>query len=81
MERGAHRRHGVSPEEVEAIVCAARAPFPREIADEKVLVRGQLNSGAYLQVIFVLDPDDTLYVIHARPLNESEKRKFRRGRT
>lgn len=31
-----------------------------------------------IQVIYVVDPDDTLYVIHARPLTDREKRRFRR---
>ena len=33
---------------------------------------------AFLQVIFVVDPEETVYVIHARPLNEQEKRRLRR---
>jgi uncharacterized DUF497 family protein len=73
--------HGILPEEAEAIVQNARPPFPREIGRGKAIVRGQLSSGDYLQVIFVVDPDDTLYVVHARPLAESEKRKIRRGRS
>jgi hypothetical protein len=32
-----------------------------------------------LQVIFVLDDDDTVFVIHARPLTEQERRRHRRG--
>ena len=31
-----------------------------------------------LRVAFVLDPDDTIYIIHARSLTEREKRRFRR---
>jgi hypothetical protein len=31
-----------------------------------------------LQVIFVMDDDETIYVIHARPLTEREKRRHRR---
>jgi hypothetical protein len=31
-----------------------------------------------MQVIFVLDPDDTIFVIHARPLTDWEKRRYRR---
>jgi len=46
--------------------------------DEKWLVRGRGKGGRLLQVIFVLDEDDTIYVIHARPLTEKEKRKFRK---
>jgi hypothetical protein len=31
-------------------------------------------------VIYVLDPDETVYVIHARPLTDKEKHRYRRGR-
>jgi len=72
--------HGVTPEEAEALVRGAIPPYPRQVGDDKATVRGQLPSGEYLQVAFILDPDDTLYVIHARPLTESEKRQFRRSK-
>ena len=72
--------HGVSPAEAEALVQIARPPFPREIQKGKYLVRGQTAAGAYLQAIFVVDPDGTLYVIHARPLTNSDKRQYRRNR-
>jgi hypothetical protein len=28
--------------------------------------------------VFVIDPDDSIFVIHARPLTEREKRRYRR---
>jgi hypothetical protein len=59
-------------------VRGARTPFPRKIEDEKWLVWGRGKGGRFLQVIFVADPEQTVYVIHARPLNEQEKRRFRR---
>ena len=36
--------------------------------------------GRFLQVIFLLDDEETAYVIHARPLTEQEKRRYRRSR-
>jgi uncharacterized DUF497 family protein len=72
--------HGVSPEEAEQVICAARVPFPRKIEEDKWLVWGRGRGGRFLQVIFVADPDRTVYVIHARPLNEQEKRRLRRYR-
>ncbi|HKA06525.1 MAG TPA: hypothetical protein VKD71_04655 [Gemmataceae bacterium] len=72
--------HGVSPEEAETVVRDAANPFPRKIEDDKWLVWGRGSGGRFLQVIFVLDPDDTIYVIHARPLTEQEKRRLRRRR-
>jgi len=33
-----------------------------------------------MQVVFVLDPDDTVFVIHARMLTDREKQKYRKRR-
>ncbi len=70
--------HGVSPAEAEAVVRAAKSPLRRE--DDKWLVFGRGTGGRFLQVVFVLDEDDTVYVIHARPLTKREKRRLRRRR-
>jgi len=70
--------HGVEPEEAEMIVRGAKPPFPQEIEDEKVLVKGQGVGGRFLQVIYLFDPDETIFVIHARPLTEREKKQLRR---
>ena len=73
--------HGVSPEEAEWLVETARRPYPMARADDKWLVVGRGRGGRWLQVIYVFDPDDVVFVIHARPLTESEKRRVRkRGR-
>ena len=70
--------HGVSLQEAEYVVQRARAPYPEYRSDGKYLVIGQGPDGTYLQVIFVLDPEDQVYVIHARPLSENEKWRYRR---
>ncbi len=71
-------KHGVTPEEAEWLVRQARRPWPVYHGDGKYLVRGHGPGGRMLQVIYVLDEDDTIYVIHARPLTEREKRQTRR---
>ena len=73
-------RHGVKPEEAEHVVMVARQPYPLERPDEKWLVWARTPSGRALQVVFVLDDDDTIYVIHARDLTTREKQRFRRRR-
>jgi uncharacterized DUF497 family protein len=73
-------RHGVDAEDAERVVRGAKAPYPLEQGDDKWLVRGQGRGGRYLQVAYLVDEDDTLFVIHARPLTDSEKRRFRRKR-
>jgi uncharacterized DUF497 family protein len=42
------------------------------------LVWGPGRSGRLLQVIFALDDDGTVFIIHARPLTERERRRYRR---
>lgn len=71
--------HGVDPAEAELVVSSARAPWPRAREDDKWLVWGAERGGRLLQVVFVLDEDDAVYVIHARPLTDREKRRYRRS--
>jgi hypothetical protein len=70
--------HGVWPHEAEQVVRQARSPYPLYRADGKWLVWGRGQGGRYLQVVFVLDEDEAVFVIHARPLTNREKRRFRR---
>ena len=70
--------HGVSPEEAELVVEHARRPYPQAREDEKRFVIGQGYGGRWLQVIYIYDPEDVVYVIHARPLTDREKSRARR---
>jgi len=70
--------HGVNPSEVESVVRSAKRPYPKRIDDEKILIWGRSKSGRYLQVILLVDEDDSLFVIHARPLTPREIHKYRR---
>jgi uncharacterized DUF497 family protein len=69
--------HAVQPHEAEEVVIGAKSPFPLVQQDEKYLVWGSTETGRALQVVFVLDPDDAVFVIHARPLTEKEKKRYR----
>ena len=71
-------RHGVSPAEAEHVVANARRPYPEQAGDEKWLVRGPGFGGRMIQVVYLVDADGTLYVIHARPLTAAETRRYRR---
>jgi uncharacterized DUF497 family protein len=71
-------RHGVDLEEAEDVVANAAPPFPLSRSDDKWLVWGRGRGDRLLQVVFLLDEDDTVFIIHARPLTEGEKRRFRR---
>jgi uncharacterized DUF497 family protein len=70
--------HGVSPQEAEGVIRQAVRPLPRKIEDDKWLTWGRGNGGRLLQVVYVVDPEESIYIIHARPLIEKEKRQFRR---
>ena len=70
--------HGVSPEEAEWVVEHARRPYPDARADGKRFVIGRGHGGRWLQVVYIYDPEDVVYVIHARPLRDHEKRRSRR---
>ena len=72
--------HAVSPEEAEDVVMGAKQPYPLKHPDEKWLVWGRTQHGRALQVIFLFDDDDTMFVIHARELNALEKQRYRRRR-
>jgi uncharacterized DUF497 family protein len=72
--------HGIGAEAAEHVVEEAKAPFPRRIGEDKLLVWGPAPAGELLQVIFVVDEDGSTYVLHARPLTEREKRRYRRQR-
>ena len=70
-------RHGVTIAEIEYVARNAWRPYPRELGSEKWIVVGRGDGGRFIQVIFVLDPDGTKYVIHSMVVNP---RRPKRGR-
>ena len=72
-------RHSVTPEEVELVVQQAKNPYPRYREDGKWLVWGPGLGGRLLQVIFVIDDEDSIFIIHARLLTDKEKRRYRKS--
>jgi len=73
-------KHEVLPPDAEHVVRQARRPYPRQIDDGKWLVWGQTPTGFFLQVVYVLDPDGTVFVLHAMPMTDRQKRQHRRRR-
>jgi uncharacterized DUF497 family protein len=71
-------QHGIQADAAEHVVEEAKAPYPRRIGEDKLLVWGPDQEGELLQVIFVFDEDGGVYILHARPLTEMEKRRYRR---
>jgi len=70
--------HGVSPEEAEWVVKHAKPPYPQLREEDKWRIVGRRHGERWLQVVFIIYPEDTVYVIHARPLTEREKKRERR---
>jgi uncharacterized protein len=71
-------KHGVKPGQVEYVVRRARPPFPHQVGDEKFIMVGPDEFGLLLRVIYIADPDETAFVIHAMPLTDRDKKKYRR---
>jgi uncharacterized DUF497 family protein len=70
--------HGVQPREAEGVVERAREHEWKYEGDGKWLIWGRGLGDRLIQVIFLIDPDDSVYVIHARPLTAVEKQQLRR---
>jgi uncharacterized DUF497 family protein len=70
--------HGVLPAEAEWVATHARAPFPERREKGKWMVKGTTQSGRFIQVVLVFEPDEVVFVIHARQLTEHEKHQVRR---
>lgn len=71
--------HGVSPGEAEYVVRHEQPPWPRREGPNEFRSRGQTARGVWLQVVYVVDEDGRLFVIHARPLTQREKQQCRRS--
>ena len=70
--------HGVHPADAEYVVNRPSAPYPAKIGEGKYRVVRQNASGEYLQVVYVFSPPGVIYVIHAMPLTDRDKRRHRR---
>jgi uncharacterized DUF497 family protein len=65
--------HGVSVEECEFVV---NHNDPTQTG-EKFKVFGATRKGKWIQVVYLLDDNDDVFVIHARPLNTNERWRHR----
>lgn len=72
--------HGITYREVEYLIDHACKPYPNRQGDDRFLVMGRLPDGTYAQALFVFSPPGVVFVIHARPLTDIEKRRLRRRR-
>ena len=66
-------RHGVSPAEAESVICNRARGWPRNAGNEKLMVQGRGEGGRLVQVVYLLDDDGTIFVIHAMPLTRRRR--------
>jgi uncharacterized DUF497 family protein len=75
-------KHGVGEFEAEHVVRFARAPYPMRHRRDTWLMIGKTDGGRFLEVVYLLDSADSVYIIHAMPLGRRRihRRRKRRGR-
>lgn len=69
-------RKGITPEEAESIFLDHSPDYPRRFKDGYVLW-GRSSFDRLLQVAFAKEEDGRIFVFHARPLTDKEKRRYR----
>jgi hypothetical protein len=70
-------KHDVSRAEAEGVVIRARRPWPRNVGGGKWMVEGRGVGDRPVRVVYLVDPDDTIYIIHAMPLTTRRRRRRR----
>jgi uncharacterized DUF497 family protein len=67
-------KHGVDPLEAERVVENAGPRWPRKAGRRRYMVQGRGQGGRLVQVVYVLDHDGTIFIIHAMPLTTRRRR-------
>ena len=67
-------KHGIHPLEAERVVDSAGPRWPRKTGRRRYMVQGRGHGGRLVQVVYVLDPGGTIFIIHAMPLTRRRRR-------
>ncbi|MGD0462521.1 MAG: hypothetical protein ABSB74_08535 [Tepidisphaeraceae bacterium] len=70
-------RHGVSVVEAEKVVRRASRPWPRRAGERKWIVEGRGLGDRPVRVVYLVDSDDAIFIIHAMPLTTRRRRRSR----
>jgi uncharacterized DUF497 family protein len=70
-------KHGCRIEEIESVVRRAGHGYPQRWRNGTWRVEGRGRGDRVMEVVYVLDPDDTVFVIHAMPLTTRRRRRSR----
>jgi hypothetical protein len=73
---GKVEKHGCTPWEAEHVVNHPARGYPRRTG-EKYTVHGRGQADRWVQVVYLIDPDGTIFVIHAMPLTSRRRRGSR----
>ena len=65
--------HGCTVREAQQVVNRPARGFPQR-AGEKYTVQGRGQGGRWVQVVYLIDRDGTVFVIHAMPLTRRRRR-------
>jgi uncharacterized DUF497 family protein len=66
-------KHGCTIAEVENVVNHPLRGFPQRDGQRRI-VQGRGQGGRFVQVVYLIDPEGTLFVIHAMPLVSRRRR-------
>jgi len=69
------QKHGCTIDEIEAVASRPVHGYPRKIGNGKFRVVGRGVGDRIVEVIFVRDDDDTMYVIHAQQISTRRRRR------
>jgi hypothetical protein len=68
-------RHGCPVREIESVIRGAKRPYPQSMGNNKWKVIGRGQGDRVVKAVYVIDPDGTMYPIHAMPLSTRRKRR------
>jgi hypothetical protein len=67
-------KHGCTVSEVERVASNPPRGYPRKSGDDKLTVVGRGQGDRLVQVVYLVDDDGSLFVIHAMPLTTRRRR-------
>lgn len=68
-------RHGCTIAEITHLLLNPPRGFPRKVGNQKRQVIGRGTGDRVMEVMYLLDDDDTFFVIHAMPLTTRRRRR------
>ena len=67
-------KHGCTAAEIESVVRHPGRGYPRHVGNDKLLVIGRGQGGRFIRVVYVIEDDGPIFVIHAMPVTTRRRR-------